>query len=823
MRKSYKLLGLLLGAVLACGGMFGCQSNSTPSANEITVGSTYNTLKVLRDGTYPDLGKNLAISMAKGETEGAQLMVTPKRAVGAYNVTVSDLVGENGAKIDKSAVKVYVQKYLEVTNKTAKQTNTDYPIGFYPDMLLPVDLAVEYGENTIGAGHNQAFTVEVTTTAETQAGDYAGTVTVTLDGKTETVPLTVTVWDIDITKSYGRSAICWWPSALMWGELSYTPATYTEYYEKVLTEYRTNMAKLPYSHDPVKMAKAAEKYFSHPDFTTYTIPAVFTTSGKLNTGRFLDYMTELAKLSEPGKILLEKAFVNNIDEPRPAQYDQIVATRDAIYWCEEELISRLEEDGYFTQYDDAYKAEFCKAVRNIPIVIAVASTAVIDAIGADVDTYCAVIDQLDSERYREIYTAAAKETAANGHGGEKWYYTCVQPLYPYPTHHIDDALIGSRIMRWMQKAYDLDGYLYWSLGAFYALGDGWTWADPYSDPSRYNVGGNNNGDGYLVYPGAKYGQTAFLPSIRLTTLRDSQEDLNMLYELENLLSAYGADYGLGSDYFDMNDLMRDVYDRLFTGTRYEKSDAEFYACREQLAAIILQLKSDGKFVHKTTKNGAQATVELYLENGYTLSVDGQPLQPTATAGIGNKYIVTRTLDKATVLDVQVSKNGAVVATRKITVGDKTLALDLTSQSITVTDGSTVTSRENGITATLCAKGETLIDKMTFNPAITIPTALFADSYKNIGDVTFTVSNPTATDVTAHIRLQSGSRHVSLKENIIVPANGSVTFTMHGVGNNTIVSAADVNLQLYLDNVDTDSNLLPDRTLGITSILFTVKE
>ena len=187
MRKSYKLLGLLLGAVLACGGMFGCQSNSTPSANEITVGSTYNTLKVLRDGTYPDLGKNLAISMAKGETEGAQLMVTPKRAVGAYNVTVSDLVGENGAKIDKSAVKVYVQKYLEVTNKTAKQTNTDYPIGFYPDMLLPVDLAVEYGENTIGAGHNQAFTVEVTTTAETQAGDYAGTVTVMLDGKTETV------------------------------------------------------------------------------------------------------------------------------------------------------------------------------------------------------------------------------------------------------------------------------------------------------------------------------------------------------------------------------------------------------------------------------------------------------------------------------------------------------------------------------------------------------------------------------------------------------------------------------------------------------------
>lgn len=823
MRRRYKILSALLGAAIACGGLVGCNPNAAPSANEIVIGSTYNTVKVLRDGTYTDLGKSLAISMAKGETEGAQLMITPKRDVGAYNVAVSDLVGALDAKIDKSAVKVYAQKYLEVTNKTANQNNTDYPIGFYPDMLLPVDLAVEYGENTIDAGHNQAFTVEVTTTAETAAGNYAGTVTVTLDGKTETVPLTVTVWDVDITKSYGRTAICWWPSALMWGELSFTPATYTKYYEKVLTEYRTNMAKLPYSHDPVKMAKAAEKYFTHPDFTTYSIPAVFTTSGQFNSGRFLDYMTELAKLSKPGKILLEKAFVNNIDEPQPAQYDQIVATRDAIYWCEEELISRLEADGYFAQYDSAYKTAFCKAVRNIPIVIAVASTAVVDAIGADVDTYCAVIDQLDSERYREIYDAAAKETAANGHGGEKWYYTCVQPLYPYPTHHIDDALVGSRIMRWMQKAYDLDGYLYWSLGAFYSLSDGWAWADPYNDPARYNVGGYNNGDGYLVYPGAKYGQDVFLPSIRLTTLRDSQEDLNMLYELENLLSAYGTAYDLGNDYFDMNDLMQDIYDRLFTGTRYEKSDAEFYACRERLATIILQLKSDGKFVHKTTKNGTQATVELYLENGYTLTVDGQPLQPTATAGIGNKYVVTRTLDRRTVLDAQVLKNDAVVATRKITVGDKTAALDLSSESITVTDTSTVTSREGGITVTLRTKGETLIDKMSFNPAITMPTAMFADSYKKIGDVTFTVSNPTGSDVSAHVRLQAGSRHISLKENITVPANGSVTFTMHGVGNNTIVSASAVNLQFYLDNVDTDNNLLPDRTLKLESVLYTVKE
>lgn len=158
--------------------------------NEIRIGSTYNTLKILQDDTdYPDLGRSLSVSMAKGETEGAQLLVTPEKKVSSYTLSVSDLAGEGGASISKENVEIFVQKYLEVKAKSNKQNNTDYQPGWYPDMLMPLSLAEEYGENTIEAGKNQAFTIEISTTSETKAGDYTGSVTLEADGETETIPL----------------------------------------------------------------------------------------------------------------------------------------------------------------------------------------------------------------------------------------------------------------------------------------------------------------------------------------------------------------------------------------------------------------------------------------------------------------------------------------------------------------------------------------------------------------------------------------------------------------------------------------------------------
>lgn len=788
--------------------------------NNVRIGSTYNTLKILQDDmNYPDLGQKLSISMAKGETEGAQLIVTPQKNVASYSIEVSDLTGEGGATISKDNVEIFVQKYLEVKAKSNKQNNTDYQPGWYPDMLLPIDLARDQGEDTIEGGKNQAFTVEVSTTSETEAGDYIGTLTLELDGKTETLPLSVTVWDIDITQSYGQTSFNWFLSGMMMGETEFTYDRYKNYYDKMLTEYKTCLTKIPGSYSPQLMAENVLAYWDNPSFTSYCIPGDFTLNGQFNSGRFLDYLYELAQLSEPGKILLERAHVYNIDEPNTNAYGKIDQVREAIYWCEDELVLRLESEGYFDRFDAQYKEDFVYAATHIPQVIPVASTEPVSALGARVNTYCAVIDQLDTERYRDIYHGYAEQTADRG--GELWYYTCVQPLYPYPTHHIDDALIGSRIMRWMQKSYDLEGYLYWSVGAYKQLiGGSWVWTDPYGDPVRYNNGGSGTmGDGYLIYPGKKYGVDDFLPSVRLTTLRDSQEDLNMLYVLENMMEEYGAFYGLNEGYFDMDDMVQNIYDALFTGTRYEKDDANFYAQREALAEIILELKNDYKFAYKREIDGAKASVEIFLADGYTLKVDGADISPAGDAGGGNRFEISRTLDQKTSLSVEVLKSGDVVGTHEIFVGDQTKILDLLEESITVSEGSEKTYADGALTVKFVSRGSTATEKADFNPAVFLPETLFGSSWKTIGNITFTVANTEDFDINVYVRLQSGVRTYDIKDAVSVPANGEVTFTVSKVGENAFSTTKDVNIEFYLDNVDADKELLPDRTLIIKNITF----
>lgn len=816
-KKRIVLLAVLLIFMIS---VIGCDNKVNLSDNTIKIGSTYNTKKILQDDTeYVNLGKELRVSMAKGETEGGQIIITPEKNIKSYNAKISDLEDSEGNVFSKTNVEIFVQKYLKLEYKTNLQTNMDYLPGFYPDMLLPLDIAVDFNENKVSAGKNQGLTIEFTTTSETVAGNYTGTLTLDIDGKNEIVPVYLTVWDIDITKSYGRSSVSWWPTGMKPGENAFTPELYKEYYETMLYKYKTNLAKLPGSYMPDTMTENVLKYWDHPDFTSYAIPADFTVSRQFNTGRFMDYLHSLSLASEPGKILLEKAYVYNIDEPNHSDYPRIHQTREAIYWAEEEVFLRLQEEGYFEQFDSQYKEDFYKAITNISLVIPVHSTAAVNAIGPAINTYCVVIDQYDTERYREIYRDMANQTSDRG--GTTWFYTCVQPLYPYPSHHIDDALIGSRIMRWMQKSYDLEGYLYWALSSYETLqhGAGWVWADPYEEPVRYNNGGpGTTGDGYLVYPGAKYNHNTFFGSLRLTTLRDSQEDLNMLYVLDNIIKEYASFYELSDSYFDMNEYVQEIYDSLFTGTRYEKNDEIFYMQREKLVEIILALQNDYKLIYKTTMDKTTATVNLFTASGYTLKVDGEIVSPISVQGGGNHYILNRELNSKVYLNVEIFKDDELVGNQMIFVGNKTQIVDLNSDKISVSEDSTKQFLNDKLTVNFVSKGVNIIEKRSFNPALVLPESMFGSSYTNIKDMTCTITNPSDKDIRIFAQVKSGFNSVIIKE-IVIPANETITFTINNIGSTRLNITSAVEIQFFVDNIDANYNLLPDRQLVFESIVF----
>ncbi len=72
--------------------------------------------------------------------------------------------------------------------------------------------------------------------------------------------------------------------------------------------------------------------------------------------------------------------------------------------------------------------------------------------------FCPIIDKYNSETLRNQWADWAETS-----GTKQWVYTAISPLAPYPTHHIEDALLSTRAISWMMYNYDIEGYLYWSV------------------------------------------------------------------------------------------------------------------------------------------------------------------------------------------------------------------------------------------------------------------------------------------------------------------------------------------------------------------------
>ena len=90
----------------------------------IDVWSTYATLKVMQQKHDYQKGEaKLSVSMAKGETESGQLVLTANKAVKSFELVAADLENEHGDKFGVENVQIEVQKYIELKQKTNRQEN----------------------------------------------------------------------------------------------------------------------------------------------------------------------------------------------------------------------------------------------------------------------------------------------------------------------------------------------------------------------------------------------------------------------------------------------------------------------------------------------------------------------------------------------------------------------------------------------------------------------------------------------------------------------------------------------------------------------------
>lgn len=627
-------------------------SGSLQSLNEVKIWSATSSQKIRQeDVEYANKGpSSLSFYCVKGETESVQLMLTPNKKVNYYTLTAQDLSDKNGNKIIASDFEIYAESYMDILQLS--NGSSLYPAGAYPDALIPMGFSINAGENFIEANKNQGIWILVNVNRDTPAGVYSGSFELKMDSVTTYVPVSVTVYDVELPEEATMDTVFLnRRENILMGEHDSTEELMVRYFEQML-EYRITLCDIPvYSGDPEEYAEFIDKYFDNPNLTTYIIPYKTITGRHPTIGNYLGidmeffkaHVKALAKRSTAERDLVKdaKLYTYSItDEPEMngGEYNVVAITEDLRKAKQEIINELLRSDPEFFDGKENLK----ESILNVGAII----TGGVDSLimRGYVDIYCPMLNLFHTEAQRQNIYDVCEE-----YDSELWWYGCIAPRNPFCTYHIDDNLLGSRILSWMQADYGIKGNLYYDISAY---GKASSYdsnltvpCNPYEDPLRWDNVAAVNGDGFLVYPGSKYDYFGFIPSIRLMSIRDGMEEYELLIQLEetykNLSSFYDQE-------IDGKAILNEMYTRLYTGTIPTTDTDLFDDIRLELLTKAEESNSDNKFlIEKIDVKGEQATISILLSNEYSIKINGSAPQNYQVAGNGMRYLVQLDLSQGT--------------------------------------------------------------------------------------------------------------------------------------------------------------------------------
>ena len=257
-------------------------------------------------------------------------------------------------------------------------------------------------------------------------------------------------------------------------------------------------------------------------------------------------------------------FGNICDEPRP--FNETRTDEELVLECDtilEETKNALV--GLLAQYPDLQESFLA-----IPHIVTAYRY---DAIDNGMHTYCPRLDDFKESDYV---------------GESVWWYGCLDPETPYPTYHLNDELITSRVMSWMQYDYGVEGNLYWCVNYYYDRGaDGsLTVRDFWNDPSPL-IG--QPGDGYLLYPGKDYDVYGPIGTMRLESIREGNEDYEYFWMFREYVETYNQKHGTA---YDADTLLQGFFAGLYTGMYPATDSAAFANQRIRLLTVLEQMNTD---------------------------------------------------------------------------------------------------------------------------------------------------------------------------------------------------------------------------------------
>ncbi len=503
-----------------------------PSPAGATLWTAPTMEKILREAAAPE-GSGDAVTMfaAKNEFEPFQIAV---RADASANVTLAMPAFSGPGALPR--IEIRRVGYVKITQPSDASSIQS---GYVPDPLEPTTFGAA---EAVSAGQNQPFWITVYVPPDAVAGDYTSTLTVTVNGAAQAIPVKLHVYDFAIPSKLGFDGN-WNLSFQALGGSESLEAT-----ERVKTWL--------FEHRIVPSGVAWPAGLNYNGGIDYDCAS--------GTFKQQDNDYDFSRLG-PKYVGGEgwngvgypsfqvMSFVNN-STPRPqtfcgvdrgpdhfgtaaynAEWSKLLAGIDAYLmakgWADKGYYYVQNEPQNQADYDvAAHLAALSKsAAPNLRIAISEEPKPEIAenprAAGKSYDLWWA-----DLSHFEPNY---AKTRQAKGE--DVWWYFLYgdQPPYFNPIA-IDHSGVESRVAFYAAYKYRIKGFAYYSV-------TGWG-SDPYNNPRP--EGTAMNGDGFLLYP-PKNGE--LVSSIRWELLREGAEDYEYLLMLGGGVLPNTPDASTGCD------------------------------------------------------------------------------------------------------------------------------------------------------------------------------------------------------------------------------------------------------------------------------------
>ncbi len=721
--------------------------------------ATYSTVKVSQNedhsAYYDKLPAKIEVSMMQNESEAGQIVFKFNKDVSNFTVEVSDLVSKTNQKISKDNVTVYMQRYLTLDKDF--DNVADFPTGTsVPDFLLPVEYAVSSKENSVKKGQYQGFVADIKADKDTASGVYTGKITFTFDGMKKEIPISATVWGFQYEGTREmKSSFLVYKGALLGGEYDASEEM-VQNYTDMLTDYKVNamVVETPskfnidtmkdYVDNQVKMVDANPNYSSIP-LPVVNIPKSFSpvdiptnrpqslTENQQVVCMMYDLIHNLVLHSSNDVNYVKYAYfyLTDFDEmdmylEKEGAYERGVkffAKGGLLDQVLQKIVDRISSDGELTKFNVAKREEIIQSILKLDRVnpLTTFNSTIVETLN---QTSCPYISQLENSEY---YSRYDYNRDANSNGS-LWTYSCVGPKSPYPTFHLDDYNLGSRTTGWTMKRRNVTGYLYYAVNIYDEqnnAADG-AFIDPYTSPTR---NADCPGDGFLIYPGRKYGSDRPFPSNRLLCFRDGMDDYDLLSVYQRQIASAEKNYAVS---FDYDAMMNEVYDSVITNALYINNDKAVYSAREEVANRISALTSDDNLIVNSYVEGDKVNTEIYSLYD-TLSINGEAISNMTKSGRGYKATYQTSVNEekdlkilgmTSSLSYHISKKGSVSSFSD-------------NSGVSVSDGSSFSSKDGALSCSLNS-----VDKgsSNANKRFKLYADVTNDNLSGVSGIDFTIKN-----------------------------------------------------------------------------------